>query len=240
MRRPTPRPERSPDDLALEHPAIRSTDEQEAERSGTGTPVPWRSVDEVRSRSPAPRLYIVRHGQTAWSPQGIYSGRRDLPLTDEGRRQARGAAAQLSGSGIDAVYTSPLIRARKTAGVIADRAQCRLRLDDRLLEIDYGPIEGLDRQAAAERFGSAFAEWRARPFDNHLDGMEPMRDALERARSVSKDALSAHRRPALVGHQGILRLVLIVLGRIEPSEYFATHIPEADPIRVEPPLALIP
>ncbi len=165
----------------------------------------------------------------------VYSGRADIPLTATGFEQARLAADELSSAGVDAIYSSPLIRAHETGRAIAAATGAALRVEPRLIEVDYGPIEGLDRHAARERFGPAFAAWREDPYGAPLPGMEPLGEALLRARSATADAIAAHDCPVLVGHQGILRLVLVALGRIEPGDYFSTRLDEARPIEVIEP-----
>jgi broad specificity phosphatase PhoE len=178
---------------------------------------------------------LVRHGQTERSAVGMYSGQLDVPLTATGREQAHRTAARLADAGVDAVVTSPLIRARDTAQAIADAAGVPLTVDERFIEIDYGPFEGLDREGARARFGAAFENYRADPFGAPVPGMEPLEQALERARAATADALAAHAHPAIVGHQGILRIVLVALGEIEPGEFFATRLLEAEPVVVEDP-----
>lgn len=185
------------------------------------------------TRSSVKTAYVLRHGRTEYSTRGIYSGRAEVPLTREGHEQAAHAAQSLRLAGVDAVYTSPLERARVTAEAIAAVTGTALRVDERLVEVDYGPIEGLDRSAAEERWGDAFRRWREQPFEARLPGMEPLSDALARAEAVTADALAGADRPAIVGHQGILRLVLMALGHIERDDYFTTRLPEADPLAVE-------
>ncbi|MDP2710842.1 MAG: histidine phosphatase family protein [Solirubrobacteraceae bacterium] len=178
---------------------------------------------------------LVRHGQTASSARMAYSGRSDIPLTDVGREQALQAARRLAGSGVDAVVCSPLIRARDTAQAIADATGAPLTVDERLTEVDYGPFEGLDRAGARALLGAVFDAWRADPFGAPVPGMEPLAEALRRASDATADALAAHAHPALVGHQGILRIVLVALGQIAPGDYFATRLLEADPLAVDAP-----
>jgi broad specificity phosphatase PhoE len=185
--------------------------------------------------SPAARLYVVRHGQTDRSARMIYSGRADIPLTATGVDQARLAAGELRGVGVDGIYSSPLIRAEQTGRAIAAATGAPLRIEPRLIEVDYGPIEGLDREQARQRFGELFAAWRDDPYGAPLPGMEPLGDALERARVATGEAIAAHDCPVLVGHQGILRLVLVALGRIEPADYFSTRLDEARPIEILDP-----
>jgi broad specificity phosphatase PhoE len=183
----------------------------------------------------AETVYLVRHGQTESSARKAYSGRSDVALTDDGREQARAAAATLADKGIDGVFSSPLSRARDTAQAIADATGAPLTVDERLTEVDYGDFEGLDRAAASERFGSAFDDWRADPFGSPVPGMEPLADALDRARAATADALAACERPVIVGHQGILRIVLVALGVLAPEDYFTLRLHEADPIAVSAP-----
>ncbi|MGH2901700.1 MAG: histidine phosphatase family protein, partial [Solirubrobacteraceae bacterium] len=128
-----------------------------------------------------------------------------------------------------------LVRARDTAQAIAAAAGVALTIDERLIEVDYGPFEGLDRAGALARFGRPFQDYRADPFGSPVPGMEPLTDALARARAATADALAAHDHPVLVGHQGILRIVLVALGEIEPGEYFDTRLNEAEPVVVERP-----
>ena len=184
---------------------------------------------------PAHTLTLVRHGQTTSSARHAYSGRSDIPLTDAGREQARAAARQLAAAGVDAVISSPLIRARDTAQAIADATGAPLSVDERLTEVDYGPFEGLDRAGAREQIGDPFEAWRADPFGAPVQGMEPLAVALDRARAATADALAAHAHPVIVGHQGILRIVLVALGQIAPEAYFETRLQEAHPLVVARP-----
>lgn len=178
---------------------------------------------------------LVRHGQTERSKIRAYSGQLDVALTGEGREQARRAAARLAGSDIDAIVSSPLVRARDTAQAIADATGVPLTVDDRLIEIDYGLFEGLDRAGARAKFGQAFEDWRADPFGAAVPGMETLSHALERARAATADALARAEHPVLVGHQGILRIVLIALGELAPEDYFTLQLREAEPVVVAHP-----
>ena len=184
-------------------------------------------------------MYLVRHGETESSAGHVYSGRAEVPLTDRGREQARQAGARLAGAGVDAVWSSPLDRARETAEAIGAATGAGVRVDPRLTEIDYGELQGLDADRGRERFGAAFEEWRADPFGRPLPGMEPFPDALARARAAVSDALAASDRPVVVGHQGILRLVLVAVGRLEPGEFFSVRLSEAEPMAIAEP-AVVP
>jgi len=86
------------------------------------------------------QLILIRHGETEWSRVGRHTGRTDLPLTDVGREEAVAVARTLRDWSIDGVYSSPLSRARETAQLAGfDRD---VRVDERLVEWDYGVYEG--------------------------------------------------------------------------------------------------
>jgi broad specificity phosphatase PhoE len=175
----------------------------------------------------------MRHGQTAASMRGVYSSRPDVQLTETGRDQAHRAADRLRDADLDAIRASPFDRARETADAVGGATGVPVMLDERLREIAYGPFEGFNRAEAEERLGAIYTDWRRRPFGAEPPGMEPLEEALARARSAVEEAIDGSSRPLLVAHQGILRLVLIALGRIRRDQYFETQIPEAEPIEVD-------
>ena len=183
-------------------------------------------------------LHLLRHGETESSASHVYSGQADIPLTARGHEQARLAGAQLAQAGVDAVFSSPLSRAADTATEVGRATAAPVRIDERLIEIDYGELAGLDRQRGEERFGDAFARWRSDPFDFPLPRMEPFEDALARAAAATADALAGSLCPVIVGHQGILRLVLVALGQVERDAFFSVRLSEGEPMRIaEPALA---
>lgn len=89
---------------------------------------------------PDSRLLLIRHGETEWSRTGRHTGRTDIPLTERGEREASDAARTLAGWQLDGAYTSPLLRARRTAQLV--EPHCDLVVVDDLVEWDYGVYEG--------------------------------------------------------------------------------------------------
>src|SRR2546430_12043493 len=88
-----------------------------------------------------PEVLLLRHGQTEWSVNGRHTGSTDVPLTEEGRAQARAVHDRLAGREFALVLTSPLGRARETAELAGLGAQAQVRED--LVEWDYGDYEGV-------------------------------------------------------------------------------------------------
>ena len=188
----------------------------------------------------ARRAYLVRHGETELSVGKSYSGRQEIPLTEHGREQARECGERLRDAGVEAIYSSPLSRAVDTAEAIAEVTGVPVKVDERLTEVDYGRLESYDRDSAAEEFGEPFLAWREDPFGSPFPGMEALSDALERVRAALSEALSESECPVIVGHQGVLRLVLIALGQVRPDDYFHTRLEEADPVEISAPMVMEP
>jgi len=86
------------------------------------------------------QIYLIRHGETAWSLTGQHTGHTDLPLTENGERRAARLHGLLQGIQFTHVLTSPLQRARRTCELAGFGAVARLEPD--LHELDYGDYEG--------------------------------------------------------------------------------------------------
>ena len=87
-----------------------------------------------------PRIYLIRHGETAWSLSGQHTGRTDLALTERGEQDARQLAKQLGAVGFSRVFTSPLLRARRTSELAGLSDAAEIEVD--AVEWDYGDYEG--------------------------------------------------------------------------------------------------
>jgi len=109
------------------------------------------------------RLYLIRHGEVAWNRENSYIGSTDLPLNDEGRRQAELLADRLKGTDLAGVYSSDLSRARETAEIIAERLDLSVVIVPELRELDYGEWEGMPEIELPKRYPELYAQWRAPP-----------------------------------------------------------------------------
>ncbi|MEI7913867.1 MAG: bifunctional RNase H/acid phosphatase [Mycobacteriaceae bacterium] len=143
------------------------------------------------------RLLLLRHGQTDLSRQRRYSGRGNPELTETGRRQAADAAHYLSQrGGIAAVVSSPLQRAYDTAAAAADALGLPVRVDDDLIETDFGEWEGLTFAEAAERHPDLHGRW-LRDTALRPPGGESFDDVAERVRRA-RDRIVAEHGPGTV------------------------------------------
>ena len=130
-------------------------------------------------------IYIIRHGQTEKNKAHALQGRRDDLLNEAGMIQAQEAAAWFKDQGIsfDLVYSSPLKRAVDT-GMIAAGEHIPLQIDERLIEMDYGPYEGMDLTAPAPEVITFFSDFVNNPAP---EGMEPLADVVARAGAFMED-----------------------------------------------------
>ena len=87
------------------------------------------------------KLYISRHGQTPWNVEDLICGRTDVPLTELGQQQAKLLAESAKDKGIDVILCSPMLRARQTAQAVSDAIGVPVRIDERLVEFDFGTFD---------------------------------------------------------------------------------------------------
>lgn len=121
-------------------------------------------------------LYIIRHGQTEVNRAKALQGRSDRPLNETGIREAEEAAEALKGISFRRVFSSPLTRARQTAAIVAPGAE--IEIDERLIEMDYGPYEGLDLANLPAEVLTFFSDFVRNPAP---PGMEQLPDVVKRA-----------------------------------------------------------
>jgi probable phosphoglycerate mutase len=95
------------------------------------------------------RVFLARHGQTAYNLEGRFQGQQPIPLDATGRAQAAELAERAAAYGFAALWSSPLLRARETTDVVAARIGLHAREDARLMETDAG--QWTDRSFAAVR-----------------------------------------------------------------------------------------
>jgi probable phosphoglycerate mutase len=151
------------------------------------------------TRAALPQIWLVRHGETAWSLSGQHTGRTDIPLTARGERDAAALKPRLAGHSFARVFSSPSIRARRTCE-LAGYGDVAV-IDPDLYEWDYGQYEGRrTAEIRAER-----PTWQL--FRDGSPGGETLAQLAARAdnvvarlRALSADAL-------LFAHRDILRVV---------------------------------
>lgn len=144
-------------------------------------------------------LWLIRHGETAWSLSGAHTSRTDIPLTDRGRERAQKIRDYLHGKTFSMVLTSPLERARETCAIAGygDVAQ----IDPDLSEWNYGVYEGRTTNDIQKEI-PGWSVWTS-PI---IDG-ETIDQVAERANRVIARAAAKGGSVALFAHGHILRIL---------------------------------
>ena len=140
-------------------------------------------------------LVLTRHGLTPRSVPEQHLGQRiDVELSDAGRAQAQALATRVRGIAFERVFSSPLVRARETARIVATglRTPVEVETDPRLMEMDYGTWEGLTYAQIDERDAARRRAWEADPASIPCPDGESANDVADRARTFLNDLLATH------------------------------------------------
>lgn len=165
-------------------------------------------------------VYLLRHGETAYNADGNrYCGRTDIGLTAKGIKQAEGVRERLKGATIDAVYSSPLTRARLTAEIATGRP---VQTDARIIEVDFGGWEGKTKEEFIAEDPALWDNWMNDPATAKAGGTgETGREVVERVDAFYADMLKKHHEGTIVvvGHNGINRLYMAYKLGMELKNY---------------------
>jgi probable phosphoglycerate mutase len=168
----------------------------------------------------ATQIVLIRHGQTKANLEHRWQGQSDWGLTDDGVRQAELLAAELEG--IDAVYSSPLSRARVTAGKVAEQGDLEVAEDEALQEIAFGTWESKTVEEILEIDPEGFARLRSgEDFRRGTTG-ETFTEVADRMEQAVARIVAAHpgERVAVVSHGGATRAFATrVLGMDFPQRH---------------------
>lgn len=156
-----------------------------------------------------PELWLIRHGETAWSLSGAHTGRTDIPLTQNGEQRAARIGEYLRDRTFSLVRVSPLTRARETCRIAGYSDVAQIEPD--LREWDYGAYEGRTT-AEIRRERPEWSLWR----DGVPEG-ETIEQVAARAQRVIRRAQTASGAVALFGHAHIFRILTACWLDLPPS-----------------------
>ncbi len=166
-------------------------------------------------------IYIMRHGQTDKNQAKLLQGRSNVPLNETGKDEARAAGEWFRGQGItfDRIISSPMIRAMQTAE-LATGGQT-VETDERLLEMDYGPYEGMDLTNPAPEIITFFSDFVNYPAP---DGMEPLSSVVNRMGSFLEDLGKTEGNVLITTHAVAMKGALEYLSPESNGRYWAKYI----------------
>lgn len=183
-------------------------------------------------------LVLARHGQSDWNLKNLFTGWKDVDLTDLGVEEARNAGKRLKALGVsfDVAFTSDLKRAQRTCQLILEElGQPNLETirDQALNERDYGDLTGLNKDDARKRWGDDQVHIWRRSYDVAPPGGESLKDTVARAlpyyvKNILPRVMGGE-RVLVAAHGNSLRALVMVLDRLTaetiPSMELATGVP---------------
>lgn len=163
-------------------------------------------------------LYLIRHGQTDWNTTGRWQGSQDLPLNEVGLAQADLLRERFATVPVDAVYSSDLLRAKDTAGIIAAAHGLPVFVRPELREMHFGELEGLTRPEGQERYPGFWAKYQVDSVGTFFPGGESFHQVLERSRAFLAGAQRDFPTGTVlaVSHGGLLRAILCYFLDLDP------------------------
>ena len=184
-------------------------------------------------------LVLVRHGQSEWNLKNLFTGWRDVDLTEVGVKEARDAGRKLKaqGLGFDIAYTSALKRAQRTLDLVLEEMGTpnvptakHLALNER----DYGDLSGLNKDDARKKWGEEQVHIWRRSYDIAPPGGESLKDTLARTlpyyvQEILPSVLQG-KRTIVAAHGNSLRALVMVLERLSPEGILAREIATGVPI----------
>ncbi|MGX7204506.1 histidine phosphatase family protein [Enterococcus pingfangensis] len=174
-------------------------------------------------------LYVARHGETEWNKKGIISGRSDIALSEVGYQQATLLAEEVAELAvpITKIIHSPLERARETARLVAEKNYLPLRMDERLIELDYGEYDGTsDEQESYLTLRTQFAV----RYPNGESLMDVYARIVPLLKELEQDAENTY---LLVCHNSVVRAIKNYFEPLENEAVFNYRTPNAKLIRFD-------
>ena len=166
-------------------------------------------------------IILARHGETEWNVQQVFRGRTDIELNETGVRQAELLAEYLGGVNINAVYSSPLRRALKTAEVIARYHTLEVEIAPGLIDFDFGKWQGLPHQEVKRRYKQPYAQWLENPHLIQMPDGEGLDEVRGRALRVVDEVIAKHKGTVvLVSHRVVNKVLTCALLGLDNSHFW--------------------
>jgi 2,3-bisphosphoglycerate-dependent phosphoglycerate mutase len=184
-------------------------------------------------------LVLVRHGESEWNLKNLFTGWRDVDLSERGIAEARAAGRKLKaqGFGFDIAFTSALIRAQRTLDLMLEelgQQNLPVAKDQALNERDYGDLVGLNKDEARKKWGEEQVHIWRRSYDVAPPGGESLRDTAARVlpyyiQEILPRVLRGE-RVLVSAHGNSLRALVMVLERLSPEGILKRELATGVPI----------
>jgi 2,3-bisphosphoglycerate-dependent phosphoglycerate mutase len=184
-------------------------------------------------------LVLVRHGQSEWNLKNLFTGWRDVDLTENGISEARAAGHRLKAQGLhfDVAFTSALVRAQRSLDLMLEemgQKNIAVLKDQALNERDYGDLSGLNKDEARKKWGEEQVHVWRRSYDVAPPGGESLKDTAARVlpyyiQEILPRVLRGD-NVLVSAHGNSLRALIMVLEHLSPQEIVAREIATGVPL----------
>jgi len=184
-------------------------------------------------------LVLVRHGQSEWNLKNLFTGWRDVDLTEQGVAEARAAGRKLKAQGLDfdVAFTSVLVRAQRTLDLMLEemgQQNIPMIKNVALNERDYGDLAGLNKDDARKKWGEEQVHIWRRSYDVAPPGGESLKDTAARVlpyyiRTILPQVLRGE-NVLVAAHGNSLRALVMVLEGLSPAEIVSREIATGVPL----------
>ena len=193
-------------------------------------------------------ILLIRHGQSEWNKLNLFTGFKNVELTEQGANEAKKASENFKELGVkfDLVYTSLLSRAQKTAKIILEgldqfedlTTNHKIIEDSALNERDYGDLTGLDKKETADKYGEEQVyKWR-RGYSDRPPAGESLEDVVLRVRNYFELEILpqihsiSNNNILIAAHGNSLRALLLVMGVYQINEINSVELSTGVPIHI--------
>ncbi len=167
------------------------------------------------------QIILARHGETEWNVGEIFRGRIDIGLNETGIKQSELLAEYLSHLQLEAIYSSPLKRALKTAEMIADYHKLGVEIAPGLIDFNYGKWQGLPHQEVKDKYKELYAKWINNPDQVKIPAGESLNDIRERVLDVVNNVVAGYKGTVvLVSHRVVNKVLICALLGLDNSHFW--------------------
>ena len=196
---------------------------------GGGRDPPGRAFMTCSEGEALGRIYLIRHGRTAWNRRKIFRGRADVDLDELGQTQARCVAEALREVKLRRIYTSPLARTRETAAPLAEAKEVAARVDHAFTDIDYGTWTARSEKEVLASFPNLYERWKTQPHTIEFPDGESLQMVRSRAADRLRELAHQDRQMdiAVVTHRVVLKVLLCEARGLDNSHFWNVRVDPA-------------
>lgn len=181
-------------------------------------------------------LVLVRHGQSQWNLENRFTGWIDVPLSENGIKEAENAAQKLSNYKFDVAFTSALQRAQQTLNIILDKIHQKnipIHSNQALNERMYGDLQGMNKDEARQKFGEEQVKIWRRSYDVPPPNGESLKDTANRVIPYFEQnilpLIKQNKNILIVAHGNSLRALIMHLEKMTPEQILNFELGTAIP-----------